>query len=286
MRALAITICVAAIQIWPVGSSACCDMCFDVAPTPLDTMMKAGVRTDADAIAAVMLNTDHDVHLRWKAAHALGQLCDSDAIPDLLAALSDSEALVRGGAAEALRFMPDAQLVQPLCRTAMNDPDLGPRHGAVIALSAIKTTDATNCLVAVIVNEHEQVKVRLLATTLVSQQLEEREGLEGLIPTLNDPDPSVKGEVAIILSHVYESEPQLIESLRITGTLHDAALDPKIKPHVLIPVIEKLEQLTGRDFLGGVDPLQVMTDSGAREFVNLRIEAWATENRSQIHAGE
>jgi hypothetical protein len=77
-----------------------------------------------------------------------------------------------------------------------------------------------------------------------------------------------------------------MESLRIAEALYDAALDPEIKPHVLIPVIKRLGQLTDRDFLGGVDPVQVMLDPGAREFVNMRIEAWATEDKLQSLAGK
>jgi len=286
MRILVVIVCVLAIQLWPVPSHSCCEMCWDVEPTPLDLMEEAGVRTELDSIAAVLSDPEQDVRLRWKAALALGQLCNDRATPMLLHALQDSEKFVRLGAAEALYFMPSPQLAKPLCRTAMTDPNTEPRHAAVRALSAIKSVEATDCLFAVVGNEQEKVPVRALATMLIRQQISEREGFEDLIPLLNDPDSTIRGEVAMILLDVYESEPDVVASLSIMKTLQDVVIDPEIQHSTLMAVIERLEQEANRDFMGEIHHSQVFSDSGAREFVYLQIKAWAAEKDPQSRSGE
>ena len=144
---------------------------WDVGPTPLDIMQKAGVPANVDAISEILVDAAREEQFRFWAALALGQLGDDGAIPVLLSSLSDQIVLVRLGAATALGYIPSEKSTQPLCKTALHDHDPAPRHGAVTSLSAVMTDATTQCLVRVAVNEQETTKVRLLSLNLLEQHV-------------------------------------------------------------------------------------------------------------------
>ncbi|MEO1037635.1 MAG: HEAT repeat domain-containing protein [Pseudomonadota bacterium] len=236
-------------------------------------MRDAGIGKNVESIAAVMRDESYDLQLRFFAARALGQLCDRRAIPDLLAVLDGPDRMVRAGAAEALRYMPDAKLVKPLCAAATTDNESAVRHNAIGSLSRTKTQASTACLIAIIGNEKESEKIRALAAMYIEQQLDVRTGLEGLIAVLNDPNPKVRGKVASILSKVYELEPKTLESLGIVEALSDAASEIQKDSYVLHQFIVRLQEITVCDFMDGID-FEYIFDPDVREHIQSNIRAW------------
>jgi hypothetical protein len=81
--------------------------------------------------------SDKDVHVRWMAARALGQM-GTVAVPELREALGDQDKEVRSLAAVALgRIGPEAKDAVPELRLALSDNDEAIRSLAVIALGQI-----------------------------------------------------------------------------------------------------------------------------------------------------
>lgn len=250
---------------------------WDVLPTPLMRMQDAGVPTTVEAISNVLADATQEDEFRYWAAMALGQLGDERAIPWLISSLSDQKEIVRAGAASALHYLPSAEAVQPLCETALHDEDMAPRHNAVNALSSVMTNAATTCLVRVAAKVQETKKVRLQSLILLEQQTQERQGFEELIPTLEDRDPDVKGMAAIILSIEYANEPQVLESLSVTESLVDAALNAELDSWIYLRMVERLETIADRKFVGVSDEEREVMIPSIRAEINNRIMEWTKE---------
>lgn len=250
---------------------------WDVEPTPLMIMEDAGIATTVEAVSQTLSDTSQDEQLRYWAAMALGQLADEQAVPVLRKSLSDRSAVVRAGSASALGFIGSIAAIEPLCETALHDDNMVPRRNAVTSLYFLVTDDSTKCLVQVAGNETELRELRLASLSLLSQQLQERRGFEGLIPTLNDPDAEIKGMSAVILSIEYADEPAVLESLSVTRSLVDATLSVSIHSSVYVRMVERLEDVAAREFfLDGEDSNFYYEPIHAA--VNDRIRHWAADS--------
>jgi HEAT repeat protein len=104
--------------------------------------LRALARYGADAAPAIgkiipLLQRQGDSEVRWNAARTLGKigLPAKEAVPNLIAALTDSDALVREHAAEALGDIgPQAKEAIAALEKVLNDPDAGVRRDAVRSL--------------------------------------------------------------------------------------------------------------------------------------------------------
>ena len=88
---------------------------------------------DAVALLIQALKDTRFVSIRWRAAIALGEQGEPDAVDALIAALSDDNDHVREEAAESLGKIADARAI-PALIDALEDPQRGVRLRAIKAL--------------------------------------------------------------------------------------------------------------------------------------------------------
>lgn len=105
---------------------------------------------------------DHvSADVRRSATEAMGRIGTDLAIPTLIEALHDSNALVRRAAAEALGANRDRRAVLPLCR-ALQDENWIVVRGAADALAEIRDTQAVMPLMRALSDERSEVRRRAL----------------------------------------------------------------------------------------------------------------------------
>lgn len=109
------------------------------------TNMFPGERAGA-APQLISLLSDRDEWMRMAAARALGELRDERAGEGLIATLSDSEWRVRALAAWALSEMKDERAVKALCSVLLSDGQAEVRRGAAEALGEIRSAEAISSL--------------------------------------------------------------------------------------------------------------------------------------------
>lgn len=109
------------------------------------TNMLPGTRSDA-VPQLITLLSDSDAWVRMAAARALGELHDHRAVAQLVATLSDDNWRVRELVVWALSEMKNAKAVTPLCAILLSDPRAEVRRGAAEALGEIASAEALPAL--------------------------------------------------------------------------------------------------------------------------------------------
>ena len=107
-----------------------------------------------DALIGALRHEDDDV--RWKAAIALGEIGDPQAIEPLIALLCDEDRFVKSHAAHALGMIGEPA-VDPLIR-ALREGDGNLRWGAAIALGKIRDPRAIEPLIRALADKYENVR--------------------------------------------------------------------------------------------------------------------------------
>jgi HEAT repeat protein len=108
---------------------------------------------------------DSDAEVRGRAAEALVELGDESAVEPLCMALEDSSRWTRWHAAEALEKFGDARAIGPLCRV-LDDQDSTVREHAARALGSVGDERAVGPLCAVL-SDNEQFPRRAAANALL-----------------------------------------------------------------------------------------------------------------------
>jgi putative membrane-bound dehydrogenase-like protein len=118
-----------------------------------------GGKAGRDAVIAVLKDSKQDVTVRMQAARQLGTRKTREAVPALVAALSDADAALRFRAATALGRIGDARAVQPLLDN-LADPDLLARFATFTALNRIGKTSpsAWDAIVRALSSENAKVR--------------------------------------------------------------------------------------------------------------------------------
>ncbi|MEW6748335.1 MAG: HEAT repeat domain-containing protein [Candidatus Micrarchaeota archaeon] len=114
---------------------------------------------DDETRAHVMdIRTHPNPKARRSAARRLGQICDPETIPDLVAALSDPSFDVRSTAANALRTMRDKSAVPGLIAALEKEEDSEVKIALVKALGAMKDEKAIPALAEAMGDESMDVQ--------------------------------------------------------------------------------------------------------------------------------
>ena len=125
----------------------------------------AAATGDVDALAH-LLGTDPDPRVRAEAAEALGRRGDA-AVPALMAALSDGDAVVIEAVATALGETGSEQAVPWLIEAAEGHGDRLVREAAVAALGAIGDGRAVATLLSLVASAPPQVRRRSVVALTV-----------------------------------------------------------------------------------------------------------------------
>ena len=131
---------------------------------------------------------DENAEVRRAAAHSLGQLKDSRAVPGLIGALKDPEPKVRASAAEALAEFEDSRAVVPLA-TLLNDQSTEVKQSALEALSHFEGNLPSAPIVRLLADP--DADVRHSAAHLVGK-LRDRSATGALAKLVGDPSSDVR----------------------------------------------------------------------------------------------
>jgi HEAT repeat protein len=138
-------------------------------PTPEDLLEAAGVKTTIPSMTEALEDPQQDPELRHVSAVALGRTKNPEVVPTLVAALSDPDHFVRLGAILGLQFMPDARAISDLA-SILDDPAQAALHEpSSNALCLIRSREATDVIVNIVLDEATDDRTRLYATRALSQ---------------------------------------------------------------------------------------------------------------------
>ena len=82
---------------------------------------------------------------------------------------------------------------------------------------------------------------------------------------------------AIILSIEYANEPPVLENLSVTESLVEAALNAGPESWIYLRMVERLETITHREFVGESDEARQVMIPCIRAEINNRIIEWTKE---------
>jgi HEAT repeat protein len=160
-----------------------------------------------------------DAYERQRAAIALGNLDNPEAVEPLMNALKDEDVFVRNFAAKSLGDLGDSRAVDALIQ-AMDDENLLVRRSAVIALGDLGSSKAVDPLIEKVKNGDDIVR---RAAVEALGNLGDARGVETLIEALRDEDIFVRNGAEEALIHV--GAPALPELVKV---LSDWTLGPGI----------------------------------------------------------
>jgi len=153
---------------------------------------------------------DTDAYERQRAAIALGNLGNTEAVEPLMNALKDEDDFVRNFASKSLGDLGDSRAVDALIQ-AMNDENLLVRRSAVIALGNLGSSKAVDPLIKTSKNGDDIVR---RAAIEALGNLGDARGIETLIEALRDEDIYVRNGAAEALIHTGAAAlPELVKVL-------------------------------------------------------------------------
>ena len=147
---------------------------------------------------------DADIpELRMAAANALGELDESDAVPQLTEAFSDSDPRVRARAARATGKIGDPRATNPL-ESLLTDPKAGVRREAAESLGRISNRQALQALLSLYDDDDE--RVRRIAVSAFGNFDNDRP-VDPLINALGDSAPTVRRTAVFSLIELLSNVP-------------------------------------------------------------------------------
>jgi hypothetical protein len=153
---------------------------------------------------------DTDAYERQRAAIALGNLGNTEAVEPLINALKDEDNFVRNFVVRSLGKLGDPRAADALIQ-AMNDENLLVRRSAVIALGNLGSSKAVDPLIKTTKNGDDLVR---RAAVEALGNLGDARGTETLIEALRDKDIYVRNGAAEALIHVGAAAlPELVKVL-------------------------------------------------------------------------
>ena len=132
---------------------------------------------------------DENADVRRAAAHSLGQLKDSRAVPGLIGALKDSEPKVRAAAAEALAEFEDPRAITPLA-AMLNDPSTEVKQSSLEALAHYEDNVLPAAAIIRLLSDPD-VEIRHNAAHLAGK-LRDRSATPALAKLVGDPNADVR----------------------------------------------------------------------------------------------
>lgn len=211
--------------------------------TALDLLGRRGWRRKDDIVPHLrrLLHSDPDWRVRASAGRAVGRLSARDAVPELVAALRDSQVEVRVVAAAALWRLPDAAAVPSLVQLT-RDPDASARQWAVLALGVARDPRSVPGLVALLTDPVADVRMDTirslgrighpsalapLAALAADTARPVEERLEALnsIASLNGPD-----KVNVLVHTLDDADAQIrLRATEALGQVGDALAVPALR---------------------------------------------------------
>ena len=135
-----------------------------------------------------VLKNDPDADIRWQAAFALSRSRDSRVVEPLVAALKDTESVVRSAAASALGTIGDPRVIEPLIAT-LKDSDPKVRSSAASALGDIKDPRVVEPLIAALKDMDAEVR---RAAVWALGEIKDPRAADALMLALKDPDCDIR----------------------------------------------------------------------------------------------
>jgi HEAT repeat protein/beta-lactamase regulating signal transducer with metallopeptidase domain len=131
---------------------------------------------------------DEDADVRRAAAHSLGQLKDSRAVPGLIGALKDPDPKVRASAAEALAEFEDSRAIAPLS-ALLSDASTEVKQSALEALSHFDDGVPSSAVIRSLSDADAEVRH---AAAHLAGKLRDRSATPALAKLVGDPDSDVR----------------------------------------------------------------------------------------------
>jgi HEAT repeat protein len=163
-----------------------------------------------------------DSSVRWNAASALGELGDSRAVEQLIAALRDESFVVRENVARALGVIGDARAVEPLI-AALGHPSLSIRSPSLPVIDIPSLPLRPSPAKERPILRDEYFSVRSAAAEALGK-IGDPQGIQPLISALNDENEWVRRAAAQALGEM--GNPETVEPL--TVALEDANKDVRV----------------------------------------------------------
>jgi len=147
------------------------------------------VSADTGVVNALIARLgDEDADVRRAAAHSLGQLKDSRAVPGLIGALKDSDPKVRESAAEALAEFEDPRAIAPLA-ALLNDASTEVKQSALEALSHFDDGVPSSAVIRSLSDADAEVRHK---AAHLAGKLRDRSATPALAKLVGDPDSDVR----------------------------------------------------------------------------------------------
>ena len=177
------------------------------------------------AIPLLTLALADDKPLRRDRAVAVLRMLGSKAVGPLIAALSDASPGIKAGAADALGYLNDERVVEPLM-TILRDPQTNPqlRKTAVTALGRFKPASAIPALIAMLLDGDQ--KIRWIARDTLREMGEI--GVNALVEALRSPSLALRKGAAETLGLIRNN--QVVVPL--INALHDE--DSMVRRYVVV----------------------------------------------------
>jgi HEAT repeat protein/beta-lactamase regulating signal transducer with metallopeptidase domain len=147
------------------------------------------INADTGVVNALIARLgDEDADVRRAAAHSLGQLKDSRAVPGLIGALKDSDPKVRASAAEALAEFEDSRAIAPLA-ALLNDPSTEVKQSALEGLSHFEDGVPSGAVIRALGDADAEVRHK---AAHLAGKLRDRSATPALAKLVGDPDSDVR----------------------------------------------------------------------------------------------
>jgi len=235
----------------------------------------ANVDLEADAAdwvkaKAFVQALDADIaELRMAAANALGEIENTDAVPNLVERFEDPDPRVRARAARACGQMADPQATDAL-EGLLTDPKAAVRREAADALGRIGNRQALSALLSLYDDDSE--RVRRIAVSGFGK-FDNDQPVEHLVDALGDSSGAVRRTAVFSLIELLSNVPteqshQIRETVveQLSGTDDETVVDP------LVEILEQSSQAAQRRntawLLG-----RVMDDESNRDAVDALVDA-------------